>query len=55
MGPGKIFSKEGAIVDFPGVRQQYFCKGAKSGKIAFSPLEIKETTFLQACLSFFLI
>ena len=46
------FSKEGPIVDFPGVGQQYFCKGAKSGKITFSPLETKETTFLQTCLPF---
>ena len=49
----RIFSKEGAIVDFPGVGQQYFCKGAKSGTITFSPLETKETTFLQTCLPFF--
>jgi len=41
-----FFSKKGAIADFPGVSQQYFCKGAKSGKIIFSPLETKETTFL---------
>jgi len=45
-------SKEGAIVDFPGVGQQYFCKGAKSGKITFSPLKTKEMTFLQTCLPF---
>jgi len=55
MGAGRIFSKEGAVVDFPGVGQQYFCKGAKSGKITFSPPETKETTFLQTCLPFFLI
>ena len=48
-----FFSKEGAIVNFPGVGQQYFCKAAKSGKITFSPLETKETTFLQTCLPFF--
>jgi len=45
-------SKEGAIVDFPGVGQQYFCKGAKSGKITFSPFKTKEITFLQTCLPF---
>ena len=34
-------------MDFPGVGQKYFCRGAKSGKISFSPLETKKTTFLQ--------
>jgi len=26
MGAGRIFSREGPIVDFPGVGQKYFCK-----------------------------
>jgi len=54
-GAGRIFSKEGPIVDFPGVGQQYFCKGAKSGKITFSPLETKETTFFANMFTFFSI
>jgi len=51
--PEGFFSKEG-LVDFPGVGQQYFCKGAISGKIKFSPLETKETTFFANMFSFFL-
>jgi len=51
--PEGFFSKEGATVDFLGVGQQYFCKGAKSGKITFSPLETKETTFFANMFNFF--
>jgi len=32
-------------VDFLGVGQKYFAGEAKSGKITFSPLEAKKTTF----------
>ena len=28
-----------------GVGQKYVCRGGKSGKISFSPLEAKKTTF----------
>jgi len=45
IGAGRIFFREGPIVEFPGVDQKYFVGMAKSGKITFSPLETKKTTF----------
>jgi len=41
MGVGRIFSRRGAVGDFP----KMFSRGAKSGEICFSPLEIEKTTF----------
>jgi len=34
MGVGRIFSREWAIVDFPGVAKKIFAEGAKSGEIS---------------------
>jgi len=42
--PEGFFSKKGPIVYFPGVGQNIFAGGAKSGKITFSPLKTKERT-----------
>ena len=35
MGVGRIFSREGPIVDFPGLAKKISAGGAKSGKILF--------------------
>jgi len=51
MGAERIVSRQGPNVDFPGVGQKYFYKGAKSVKISFSPLETKKTTFFAKKLS----
>ena len=37
MDNGRIFSREGSIVDSRG-SQKDFCRGAKSGEISFDPL-----------------
>jgi len=50
MDTGSFFSREGPIVDFPGVGQKYFCRVARSGKITFPPLETKTTTFFAKYL-----
>jgi len=47
MGVGRIFSREGPIVDFPGVAKNIFAAGTKSGKISFQPHETKKETFLM--------
>ena len=41
MGVGRIFSRGGAVEDFPKILPG----GAKSGEIWFLPLEIEKTTF----------
>jgi len=41
-----IFSREGPIVDFPGVAKTFFQGGTNKVKISFYPLETKKTTFL---------
>jgi len=45
MAAERIFSRKGPIVDFLGAGQKYFAGAAKSGKITFSPLETRKTTF----------
>jgi len=45
MGAGRIFFREGPIVDFLVVGQNIFAGRARSGKITFSPLETKKTIF----------
>jgi len=45
MGTSRIVSRQEPKVDFLGLGQKHFCKGAQSGKIAFSPLQTKNTTF----------
>jgi len=45
MSAGGIISRKGPIVDFPGLGQNIFAGAAKSGKMTFSPLETKKTTF----------
>jgi len=45
MGARGIFSREGPIVDFLGLAKNIFVGAVKSGKMTFSPLETKKTTF----------
>jgi len=45
MDAGGILSRKGPIVDFLGVGLKCFCRVAKNGKIKFSPLDTKKTTF----------
>ena len=45
MSAGEIFSRKGSIVDFLRGGKNIFAGAAKSGKITFSPLETKKTTF----------
>jgi len=45
MGAGGIFSRKGPIVDFPWGGPKNFSWAAKSGKVTFSPLVTKKTTF----------
>jgi len=50
IGTGRIFFKEGPVVDFPVVGQKYFCRGAKSGKITFYHWKARKQPFLQKYL-----
>jgi len=43
MGAGRIFSRDGPTVDFPGVGQKYFARGPKVAKLHFH--HSKKTTF----------
>jgi len=47
MSGRRFFFREGPIVDFPGVGKIIFAGGNKCGKIWFSPLETKKTSFYQ--------
>jgi len=44
MGFGRIFSREGAVGDFPKI----FSRGTKSSEIWFLLLEIEKTTFFAS-------
>jgi len=45
MGAGRNFSRDGPIVDFPGVGQKYFARRPKVAKLHFTTL--RKQHFLQ--------
>jgi len=48
MGAGRIFSRKGPIIDFPGVGQKNFAGGPKVAKLHFH--HSKKTTFFAKYL-----
>jgi len=48
MGAGRIFFRDGSIVDFPGVGQKYFAGGPKVAKLHLH--HSKKTTFFAKYL-----
>ena len=42
-----ICSREGPLVDFPGVGQKYFCRGLKVEKLHFHSSKLRKQPFLQ--------
>ena len=47
MSAGRIFFQEWVNSGFSRGGPKYFCREGKCGKIRFSPLETKETTFFE--------
>jgi len=42
-----FFSREGPVVDFPGMGQKYFCRGLKVEKLHFHHSKLRKQPFLQ--------